>query len=514
MTFSFDLSTVRKRRVAGALLVAGVITAGAGGAATLHRFTVSQAAGSGGATAFVQGSATGSALQGEVASTANTNLKIPFAVLGDYDATGSTFGIGVAGVSTTGYAVGAESFGTNPTVEVLAEGNGDAFQSFTSSTSTSSAYAVDALAQGAGDGVDGIAENGGWGGYFYSQSGIGLEGYSGGSGGNPTSSAIYGIQAGNASAGYFIASGTGNAVRAVAQTSSGAGVLGDDSIGSRGILGDNTGEAVVGFGHSGNDHASITAIGAVAGTRLLETQAYNGGSPATSFYVDAGTANRSGGAVASYSTDVQMSGDLYVYGNVFQECQVFPASSSTFCQPVTSGAETTGASVARSANGNNVAMFGAHQSLPTVEDEGTAQLVNGRALVRIDPAFAQTMAMDRPYRVFVTPDGPSRGVYVTNRTPQGFEVDENPGGRSTLAFEYRIVGAPFGDRSARLAVVPKKAAPRYVPDPDNAGIRAQAAEVRGFDLARNRAETQRILQRHTRPKAPASFATVTGLRTR
>ena len=511
MSFSFDLLTSRKRRVLSAVLVAGVATAGAGGAATIHRLTVSQATGSEGATAFVQNSSTGAALQGEVAASANTGLRIPFGVLGEYDAAGSTFGIGVAGISTTGYAVGAESFGTNPTVEVLAEGNGHAIQSFTSPSSNDGAYAIDAVAQGAGDGIDAIAQHGGWGGYFDSSTGIGVEAISDGtSGGN--SAAIYGYQGGSAPAGYFNGAGTGNAVYAVAVSTSGAGVVADDSIGSRGILGDTTDQAVVGFGHSGNTAAVMSAIDAVGGTRLFETRAYNSGNETPSFIVQAGTANRSGDAVAAYSTDVEASGDLYVYGKIYQNCQAFPTVSTTACEPVTSGSATTGSAVTRTARGD-VEMYGSRQSVPTVEDEGTAQLLNGRAIVRLDPAFARTMAMDRPYRVFVTPKGPSRGVYVTNLTPQGFEVDENPGGRSSLAFDFRIVGSPFGDRSTRLAMVPKKVAQPSAPDPAAAGLRAQAAAVRAFDLNHERAESNRMLQRHTVSKAPAAFASLTGLRT-
>jgi hypothetical protein len=52
--------------------------------------------------------------------------------------------------------------------------------------------------------------------------------------------------------------------------------------------------------------------------------------------------------------------------------------------------------------------------------------------------------------VFLTPDGNSHGLYVTQKTPAGFVVRENDNGRSTLDFEYRIVAAPLGDRSAHL----------------------------------------------------------------
>lgn len=47
-----------------------------------------------------------------------------------------------------------------------------------------------------------------------------------------------------------------------------------------------------------------------------------------------------------------------------------------------------------------------------------------------------------------------RGLYVTRKSPSGFAVRESQGSHTTLAFGYRIVAKPFGDRSARLPMVP------------------------------------------------------------
>jgi hypothetical protein len=54
------------------------------------------------------------------------------------------------------------------------------------------------------------------------------------------------------------------------------------------------------------------------------------------------------------------------------------------------------------------------------------------------------------YMVIITPEGPSRGLYVTKKSAVGFAVRENPGGNSTLAFSYRIVAKPFGEHPVRL----------------------------------------------------------------
>jgi hypothetical protein len=103
------------------------------------------------------------------------------------------------------------------------------------------------------------------------------------------------------------------------------------------------------------------------------------------------------------------------------------------------------------------------QSLPTMEDFGDAQLVNGRTYVRLDIAFANRIDTRAIYMVFITPDGDTNGLYVANRTPSGFEVRENHGGKSTVGFSYRIVAKPFGDSSARLPMDIERTTPSHVP---------------------------------------------------
>ena len=54
-------------------------------------------------------------------------------------------------------------------------------------------------------------------------------------------------------------------------------------------------------------------------------------------------------------------------------------------------------------------------------DYGFGRLAGGTAQIAIDPIFAQTVNLDKPYHVFVQVYGDA-DVYVTNRTTAGFEV--------------------------------------------------------------------------------------------
>jgi hypothetical protein len=54
------------------------------------------------------------------------------------------------------------------------------------------------------------------------------------------------------------------------------------------------------------------------------------------------------------------------------------------------------------------------------------------------------------YHVFLTPGGESEGLYVTNKTAQGFEVHEQHGGHSNISFDYRIMAKRAGHEKERL----------------------------------------------------------------
>jgi hypothetical protein len=88
-----------------------------------------------------------------------------------------------------------------------------------------------------------------------------------------------------------------------------------------------------------------------------------------------------------------------------------------------------------------------------MEDFGSGTLTNGVATVAVDPAFAETVSASADYHVFLTPNGDSKGLYVTAKSATSFEVHESGGGTSTLAFDYRIVAKRLGHEGERLVDV-------------------------------------------------------------
>src|ERR1700728_137733 len=85
------------------------------------------------------------------------------------------------------------------------------------------------------------------------------------------------------------------------------------------------------------------------------------------------------------------------------------------------------------------------------EDAGEAEMVKGAAVVQLDSTYTQTVNTDTKYQVFLTPYGDCRGLYVTNRTANSFEVHELGGGTASLSFGYRIMGLRKQYENVRFA---------------------------------------------------------------
>jgi hypothetical protein len=108
------------------------------------------------------------------------------------------------------------------------------------------------------------------------------------------------------------------------------------------------------------------------------------------------------------------------------------------------------------------------------EDFGSGQLSTGVARVQLETTFAQTVNVGVDYHVFVTPKGDCKGLYVTNENAGGFDVHELGGGKSSIAFDYRIVARRKGYENLRLAdatemskvpVIKRKPGPVQRPEP-------------------------------------------------
>jgi len=99
----------------------------------------------------------------------------------------------------------------------------------------------------------------------------------------------------------------------------------------------------------------------------------------------------------------------------------------------------------------HVALYAMEAPENWFEDFGSGHLSDGEATVRLESTFAQTVNTGMDYYVFPVPNGDCKGLFVTHKTDTGFTVRELGGGKSNVAFDYRIIARRKGYEKIRLA---------------------------------------------------------------
>jgi hypothetical protein len=113
----------------------------------------------------------------------------------------------------------------------------------------------------------------------------------------------------------------------------------------------------------------------------------------------------------------------------------------------------TKSSTAMLQSGRAVALYAVESPENWFEDFGSGEMNNGVAWVPLEGSFAEATNATVTYHVFLTANGDSNGLYVSRKTPAGFEVREHAGSASSLAFDYRIVARRRGYEAIRMAEV-------------------------------------------------------------
>jgi hypothetical protein len=201
------------------------------------------------------------------------------------------------------------------------------------------------------------------------------------------------------------------------------------------------GSSNYGIGVSGSS-SNLIGVQAFSATSAALNAVAAGGDIIEPIQVIGGTANTLGLSFAAFDSNLNNTIRFDNVGNAFFNGQIF-----------TAGLCNSGCSPINKSPGNRIISYTPHESIPTMEDVGIAQLVNGQAVVRLDAAFANVIDNRAIYMVFITPEGQSRGLYVAHKSATEFIVAENDGGRSTIAFDYRIVAKPFGVNAKRLPIL-------------------------------------------------------------
>jgi hypothetical protein len=222
----------------------------------------------------------------------------------------------------------------------------------------------------------------------------------------------------------------------------GTGVAGysDDNFGVTGfgnVYGVSGQGSLAGVAAFGNGEYALTAQSS-SGAKAPTIEAIGGTSGDTS-----GLSLYAGQSNGTFAFEVDNAGNAHVNGLIYTH-----GGCSAGCD---------------SKRGGSVVSYAAQSSMPVLEDFGAGQLQAGVARIRFDASFAGAIDRNAAYAVFVSPEGPNRGMYVTQKTASGFTVMENDGGRSTIPFSYRIMARPYGVTAARLPFVAAAQTPKLLP---------------------------------------------------
>jgi hypothetical protein len=236
-------------------------------------------------------------------------------------------------------------------------------------------------------------------------------------------------------------SGTFNSGTAGASTS-GTGVFGlsTNGFGVRGVSSNSDGVASVSTNANGVRASSVNGNGVTAfsqnNTALYVTDGYPNNN--ASLFVLAGNNSANSGEALKVAVPVSV-------GTPFPILRLDDGGNLAVHGTVTGG-HFVSRLIARD---HVIAAYAGLSTHPTIEDFGEALLLRGAAYIGLAPDFSQAIGIDR-YLVFITPEGDNRGLYVASQSLGGFEVRESEGGRSTLAFYWRIVARPVGSIGTRL----------------------------------------------------------------
>lgn len=195
-------------------------------------------------------------------------------------------------------------------------------------------------------------------------------------------------------------------------TGSGGAFTGQQGVYGKGVASNGTG--VIGLGNNGSGYSTL--LGGSGG-------AFRGNVCGVYGYASNGSGDRYGGYFAT-------GGGRYAY--------VGGTYLGTNRKIVGNGTVST---IVKNINGEIVTLVCPEAPEALFQDYGIGQLVNGKAHITIDPDLAINInvSSEHPLKVFITLEGDCKGVYVTNKSANGFDVIELQGGSASVPFSWQIV---------------------------------------------------------------------------
>jgi hypothetical protein len=397
---------------------------------------------------------------------------------------------GVYGKGLASDAVGVLGLGSNGSgYFTVTNGSGGAFTGYHGSLSvgTDVTGGIGVVAAGNGTSYTMMPTTGAGG--SFTGINIGIAGY-----GNNTTNGIGIIGAGNNKGALLPAAGSGgafsgnNGLYSMGMSANGTGVIGlGNNIANPGTFASGAGGSFIGFaagtvgwGADGTAGTGMIGAGNNIATPLTYATGSGGAFTGTNLGLYANGTNASSGigvigngnnvtAVlpASGGCGGAFTGVTYgVYGFATNSGNVTRGGGYFACNPTASGAYAwcgyrnnnsnykvfgngTVATIVKNTKGELIGLYCPEAPEVLFQDYGIGQLVNGHAHINLDPDFALNINVSdqHPMKVFIQPEGDCKGVYVTNKSANGFDVVELQGGQSNVPFSWQIVATRANEQT-------------------------------------------------------------------
>jgi hypothetical protein len=230
-----------------------------------------------------------------------------------------------------------------------------------------------------------------------------------------------------------------------------SGVVGRAHHGGVGVTGLSDGQSMIAvYGQ----YISESSAGSITSNRPIGVWGDGGAGPSGSAGV-LGTADGGYGGLFANNSPSDATLFAYAINSASNSFYALNAATNQYCYVDASGnlncSGTKNAVVPLDDGKRRVAMSAIESPENWFEDAGSAQLMGGIAVVQFDPDFIQTVNTEKDYRVFPVPNGDCRGLYVTNKAANSFEVRELGGGTSNVRFDYRIMAIRRKYETVRFA---------------------------------------------------------------
>ncbi len=353
----------------------------------------------------VQGTGTGIGVYGSASNSTNTNGTI-MGVEGIGGATG-TNGTSYGGYfSATNSASGGKAYGlygTGTTAGVYALSSANGLYAKSTSANGNGVYAT-----GTGASFYGVWADVAGGGFGVVGNSTGGTGLYGSTSGTPGSTPVAGVSGYNSLTAVGTSSANNSAVLGNCTNCNGVYGISANYVGVRGLATGN-GTGTFGGMFASNAGTGIYARTATGGTALFADNPNKG----AGFYAGV------------FNGNVRINGNYYATG--------------------------TKTAVVSTSKGDRL-MYAEEATQNYFSDQGTATLKRGRAVVRLDSLFAETVDLTKPYMVFVTPlSFDTAGLGVGNQTARSFEVRELSHGTGAFSFTWRVTALRKGYAKDRMA---------------------------------------------------------------